>query len=93
MPVCEVWKAKRVLFKRGKGTGYASVKNPLFYKEGTWMFYGSADKSLRIILNRITGVMADMPVLTPETLRREEDIPEAEIANLVDVLRSSQRGH
>jgi NAD(P) transhydrogenase len=84
MPVCEVWKAKRVVvFKRGKGTGYASVKNPLFYKEGTWMFYGSADKSLKVILNRITDVMVDMPVLTPETHRREEDIPEAEIPSPV----------
>ncbi|MDQ7264175.1 NAD(P)(+) transhydrogenase (Re/Si-specific) subunit beta, partial [Paracoccus sp. PS-1] len=41
MPVLEVWKAKQVFVsKRGQGTGYSGIENPLFYKENTRMFYG-----------------------------------------------------
>mmetsp|Transcript_13506 Transcript_13506/g.2127 ORF Transcript_13506/g.2127 Transcript_13506/m.2127 type:complete len:145 (+) Transcript_13506:738-1172(+) len=52
MPVCEVWKSKVcVVFKRGSGVGYAGVDNPLFIKPNTKMYYGSADKSIKDILN------------------------------------------
>jgi hypothetical protein len=41
MPVLEVWKAKQVFVsKRGQGTGYSGIENPLFYKENTRIFYG-----------------------------------------------------
>jgi NAD(P) transhydrogenase subunit beta len=51
MPVLEVWKAKQVfVFKRGQGTGYSGIENPLFYKENTRMFYGDAKKSLDALL-------------------------------------------
>lgn len=54
MPVCEVWKARRVVvFKRGGGTGYAGIENPLFIKENTHMYFGSADNSLKDILNEV----------------------------------------
>lgn len=51
MPVLEVWKAKQVFVsKRGQGTGYSGIENPLFYKENTRMFYGDAKKSLDTLL-------------------------------------------
>ncbi|MRX51242.1 Re/Si-specific NAD(P)(+) transhydrogenase subunit beta [Paracoccus sp. S-4012] len=51
MPVLEVWKAKHVFVsKRGQGTGYSGIENPLFYKENTRMFYGDAKKSVDALL-------------------------------------------
>ncbi|ARM16145.1 MULTISPECIES: NAD(P)(+) transhydrogenase (Re/Si-specific) subunit beta [Rhizobium] len=51
MPVLEVWKAKQVFVsKRGQGTGYSGIENPLFYKENTRMFYGDAKKSMSELL-------------------------------------------
>ncbi len=51
MPVLEVWKAKQVFVsKRGQGTGYSGIENPLFFKENTRMFYGDAKKSLDALL-------------------------------------------
>ena len=54
MPVLEVWKAKHVLvMKRGQGTGYSGIENPLFYKENARMFYGDAKKSLDQLLPKL----------------------------------------
>ena len=54
MPVLEVWKAKQVFVsKRGQGTGYSGIENPLFYKENTRMFYGDAKASLDNLLPKI----------------------------------------
>ncbi|QKV19403.1 NAD(P)(+) transhydrogenase (Re/Si-specific) subunit beta [Oricola thermophila] len=51
MPVLEVWKAKQVFVsKRGQGTGYSGIENPLFFKENTRMFYGDAKKSIDSLL-------------------------------------------
>ena len=51
MPVLECWKAKTVFVsKRGQGTGYSGIENPLFYKENTRMFYGDAKKSIDALL-------------------------------------------
>ncbi|MDO5612210.1 MAG: NAD(P)(+) transhydrogenase (Re/Si-specific) subunit beta [Paracoccus sp. (in: a-proteobacteria)] len=51
MPVLEVWKAKNVFVsKRGQGTGYSGIENPLFYKENTRMFYGDAKDSINKLL-------------------------------------------
>ncbi|WP_163846185.1 NAD(P)(+) transhydrogenase (Re/Si-specific) subunit beta [Pseudooceanicola aestuarii] len=55
MPVLEVWKAKNVIVsKRGQGTGYSGIENPLFYKDNTRMFYGDAKKSLDDLLTKMT---------------------------------------
>ena len=54
MPVLECWKAKQVFVsKRGQGTGYSGIENPLFYKENTRMFYGDAKQSLDTLLTLI----------------------------------------
>ena len=55
MPVLEVWNAKQVFVsKRGQGTGYSGIENPLFYKENTRMFYGDAKSSLDQLLTQIS---------------------------------------
>ena len=54
MPVLECWKAKQVFVsKRGQGTGYSGIENPLFFKDNTRMFYGDAKKSLDALLPMI----------------------------------------
>ncbi|MBL4807522.1 MAG: NAD(P)(+) transhydrogenase (Re/Si-specific) subunit beta [Rhodobacteraceae bacterium] len=54
MPVLEVWNAKQVFVsKRGQGTGYSGIENPLFFKENTRMFYGDAKASMDALLQRI----------------------------------------
>lgn len=51
MPVLECWKSKQVFVsKRGQGTGYSGIENPLFFKENTRMFYGDAKDSLNKLL-------------------------------------------
>ncbi len=55
MPVLEVWKAKQVFVsKRGAGTGYSGVENPLFFKENTRMFYGDAKASVDALLQKLS---------------------------------------
>ncbi|WP_425039432.1 NAD(P)(+) transhydrogenase (Re/Si-specific) subunit beta [Primorskyibacter sp. S187A] len=54
MPVLECWKSKQVFVsKRGQGTGYSGIENPLFFKENTRMFYGDAKASLDKLLTMI----------------------------------------
>jgi len=54
MPVLECWKAKQVFVsKRGQGTGYSGIENPLFFKENTRMYYGDAKASLDKLLTLI----------------------------------------
>ncbi|WP_422027375.1 NAD(P)(+) transhydrogenase (Re/Si-specific) subunit beta [Roseovarius sp.] len=54
MPVLEVWKAKTVFVsKRGQGTGYSGIENPLFYKDNTRMFYGDAKDSVTKLIGLI----------------------------------------
>jgi H+-translocating NAD(P) transhydrogenase subunit beta len=54
MPVLEVWKAKQVFVsKRGQGTGYSGIENPLFYRDNTRMFYGDAKMSITALISQI----------------------------------------
>jgi NAD(P) transhydrogenase subunit beta len=51
MPVLECWKARQVFVsKRGQGTGYSGIENPLFYKDNTRMFFGDAKESVDKLL-------------------------------------------
>ncbi|SHF42421.1 NAD(P) transhydrogenase subunit beta [Modicisalibacter ilicicola DSM 19980] len=51
MPVLKVWDAKQTFVcKRGQGTGYSGIENPLFFKENTRMFYGDARSSIDSLL-------------------------------------------
>lgn len=54
MPVLEVWKAKNVFIsKRGQGTGYSGIENPLFFKENSRMYYGDAKASMDKLLQLV----------------------------------------
>ncbi len=54
MPVLRVWEAKNVIVsKRGQGTGYSGIENPLFYKENTRMLYGDARETVDQLLGMI----------------------------------------
>ncbi|WP_435168603.1 NAD(P)(+) transhydrogenase (Re/Si-specific) subunit beta [Falsirhodobacter sp. 1013] len=54
MPVLRVWEAKQVFVsKRGQGTGYSGIENPLFFKENTRMFYGDAKGSISQLVNLV----------------------------------------
>ncbi len=55
MPVLEVWKSKQVIvLKRGQGTGYSGVENPLFFKDNTRMLYGDAKASVDALLQKLS---------------------------------------
>ncbi|MDT8895317.1 NAD(P)(+) transhydrogenase (Re/Si-specific) subunit beta [Halomonas sp. I1] len=54
MPVLRVWEAKQVFVcKRGQGTGYSGIENPLFFKENTRMLYGDARSSIDTLVPMI----------------------------------------
>jgi len=54
MPVLEVWKSRQVFVcKRGRGTGYSGIENPLFFKDNTRMFYGDAKASMDALLQQL----------------------------------------
>jgi NAD(P) transhydrogenase subunit beta len=56
MPVLEVWKSRQVFVcKRGQGTGYSGIENPLFFRENTRMFYGDAKASMDNLLHALAS--------------------------------------
>ncbi len=56
MPVLRVWEAKNVIVsKRGQGTGYSGIENPLFYKENTRMLYGDARDTVDKLLGMLSA--------------------------------------
>ncbi len=54
MPVLPAWEAEScIVFKRGRGAGYAGVENPLFFKPKTRMLYGNAKATVDALLSAL----------------------------------------
>ncbi len=57
MPIFRPWLAKTVfVIKRGKGTGFSGVENPLFFKDNTLMLYGDAKGVLGNLVKEIKAL-------------------------------------
>lgn len=60
MPVIEVWKAKRVIFsKRSMAAGYADLENPVFFKQNTEMFLGSASNTMPEVVGKVRELLKE----------------------------------
>ena len=57
MPIFRPWTAKTVfVIKRGKGTGFSGVENPLFTRDNTLMLYGDAKGVLGSLVKEIKAL-------------------------------------
>jgi NAD(P) transhydrogenase subunit beta len=57
MPIFRPWTAKTVfVIKRGKGTGFSGVENPLFTRDNTLMLYGDAKGVLGSLIKEIKAL-------------------------------------
>jgi H+-translocating NAD(P) transhydrogenase subunit beta len=57
MPIFRPWTAKAVfVIKRGKGTGFSGVENPLFTRDNTLMLYGDAKGVLGSLIKEIKAL-------------------------------------
>ena len=58
MPILNADRARNVIvIKRGKGTGFAGIENPLFYDDNTRMLYGSAQSAIAEVIANIKTLM------------------------------------
>lgn len=54
MPIIKAYNSKHVVvLKRGKGQGYAALDNTLFTRDNSRMLYGSADKTVASLANKV----------------------------------------
>ncbi|MFI5311018.1 MAG: NAD(P)(+) transhydrogenase (Re/Si-specific) subunit beta [Gemmatimonadales bacterium] len=57
MPIFRPWTSKTVfVIKRGKGTGFSGVENPLFTRDNTLMLYGDAKGVLGSLVKEIKAL-------------------------------------
>lgn len=55
MPIVEAYKARTVfVLKRGKGTGFSGVENPLFTNDNTVMIYGDAKATVSALVSEFS---------------------------------------
>ncbi|MDR2620738.1 MAG: NAD(P)(+) transhydrogenase (Re/Si-specific) subunit beta [Propionibacteriaceae bacterium] len=60
MPVLHVWEARNVVvFKRGRGAGYAGVPNPLFSAPNAQMCFGDAAQTIQAINAALAKTVAN----------------------------------
>ena len=56
MPVVEAFRARTVfVLKRGKGTGFSGIENPLFTNDNTAMIYGDAKQTVSALVSEFDG--------------------------------------
>ncbi|MCO4746738.1 MAG: NAD(P)(+) transhydrogenase (Re/Si-specific) subunit beta [Proteobacteria bacterium] len=59
MPVLKVWEATTtVVLKRGMGSGYAGVQNPLFFHDNNRMYFGDARATMEALVTALRGKKA-----------------------------------
>jgi NAD(P) transhydrogenase subunit beta len=57
MPILEVDKAKTVVVvKRSLSPGFAGIDNPLFYDEGTMMFFSDGKAAVELVIAALADV-------------------------------------
>ena len=57
MPILNADMAQNVIVvKRGKGTGYSGIENALFYKDNTWLLYGSAQQAIGEVIQHVKAM-------------------------------------
>lgn len=60
MPIINVDNAKTVfVLKRGKGTGFSGVENPLFFKDNTRMLFGDAKATISTLVSEFKEAAAN----------------------------------
>lgn len=56
MPIIDAYKSKQVIvIKRGMGSGYADIPNPMFYAPNTKMLFGDAKSSCDAIQSALNA--------------------------------------
>jgi len=81
MPVIEVWRAKRVIIiKRSLGAGYSGVDNPLFVRENSRMFLGSAKPLMKEI-----GELLGQRAQPAQAMAQHDDLKLASIVSSMDM--------
>ena len=52
MPIINAFEARTVfVLKRGKGTGFSGIENPLFTNDNTVMIYGDAKQTVSALVS------------------------------------------
>ncbi len=60
MPILNADRAHTVIvIKRGKGTGYSGIENPLFFAENTHLLYGNAQQAVSDVIKNIKELVSD----------------------------------